>query len=53
MVVGQQRCFPEKAFDVLRTASQHRNIKLRERCAELIASITGEVPPEGRIRPRG
>nr|WP_126932051.1 GAF and ANTAR domain-containing protein [Streptomyces sp. NP10] len=52
VVVGQQRCTPEKAFDVLRTASQHRNIKLRELCAELIASITGEAPPEGRIQPR-
>nr|WP_228993646.1 GAF and ANTAR domain-containing protein [Streptomyces sp. DH8] len=53
VVIGQQRCSPEKAFDVLRTASQHRNIKLRDLCAELIASITGEVPPEGRIQPRG
>ncbi|WSV73393.1 GAF and ANTAR domain-containing protein [Streptomyces anulatus] len=53
VIVGQQRCTPEKAFDVLRTASQHRNIKLRELCAELISSITGEVPPEGRIQPRG
>lgn len=53
VVVGQQRCSPDKAFEVLRTASQHRNIKLRELCAELIASIAGEGPTEGKIQPRG
>ncbi|MFH9613522.1 ANTAR domain-containing protein [Streptomyces pratensis] len=52
VVVGQQRCTPEKAFEILRTASQHRNVKLRVICAELLASITGGTPPEGRFRPR-
>ncbi len=52
VVVGQQRVTPERAFEVLRTASQHRNVKLRVLCAELIASITGEKPPEATIRPR-
>lgn len=53
VVVGQQRRTPEKVFDILRTASQRRNIRLRELCAELIAGITGETPSEGRIQPRG
>jgi GAF domain-containing protein len=53
IIVGQQRCTPEKAFEVLRTASQHRNVKLRVLSAELITSITGALPAEGRIKPRG
>ncbi|MDQ1033751.1 GAF domain-containing protein [Streptomyces sp. V3I8] len=52
VIVGQQRCTPEKAFEVLRTASQHRNVKLRDLCAELITNIAGVPPAEGRIQPR-
>ncbi|SEG87251.1 GAF domain-containing protein [Actinacidiphila yanglinensis] len=44
VIMGQQRCTAQKAFEVLRAASQHRNIKLRDLCAELVASITGEPP---------
>lgn len=53
VIMGQQRCTAEKAFEVLRTASQHRNVKLRELCAELITNIVGVQPPDSRIRPRG
>jgi GAF domain-containing protein len=53
VIMGQQRCAPEKAFEVLRTASQHRNVKLRELCAELITNIVGVHPADSRIRPRG
>lgn len=53
VIMGQQRCTPEKAFEVLRTASQHRNVKLRELCAELITNIVGVQPAAGRIQPRG
>ncbi|BBA95445.1 putative transcription antitermination regulator [Actinacidiphila reveromycinica] len=52
VIMGQQRCTAEKAFDVLRAASQHRNIKLRELCAELIASITGQPPASEELHPR-
>ncbi|MFE9768843.1 ANTAR domain-containing protein [Streptomyces sp. NPDC005808] len=52
VIMGQQRCTPEKAFQVLRTASQHRNVKLRDLCAELIASITGQPPAEDELHPR-
>lgn len=53
VIMGQQRCTTQKAFEVLRAASQHRNIKLRDLCAELVASITGE-PPTGNdeLHPR-
>jgi GAF domain-containing protein len=52
VIMGQQRCTPDQAFDVLRTASQHRNIKLRDLCAELIAGITGRPPASEALRPR-
>jgi GAF domain-containing protein len=52
VIMGQQRCTPEQAFHLLRTASQHRNIKLRDLCAQLITAIDGEVPRETELRPR-
>jgi transcriptional regulator with GAF, ATPase, and Fis domain len=52
VIMGQQRCTPDQAFDVLRAASQHRNVKLRDLCAELIASITGQPPADDALRPR-
>lgn len=52
VIMGQQRCTADEAFKVLRTASQHRNVKLRDLCAELIASITGGPLPDKGVRPR-
>lgn len=53
IIMGQQRCAPDEAFDILRNASQHRNVKLRALCANLIANITGGTPPAGgQLRPR-
>jgi GAF domain-containing protein len=54
VIMGQQRCTPEEAFQILRTASQHRNVKLRDLCAALIAGISGEKPSQdnGGLRPR-
>jgi GAF domain-containing protein len=45
IIMGQQRCNATEAFDLLRKASQGRNLKLATIAAELITSITGE-PPE-------
>jgi GAF domain-containing protein len=36
IVMAQRRCSPEKAFGILRTVSQRRNIKLRTVAAELV-----------------
>lgn len=47
VLMGQQRCTAEEAFGILRTASQHRNIKLRDLCADLVTNITGTPPPDG------
>jgi len=41
VIMVQQRCGPGRAFELLRSASQHRNVKLRELCAQLIARYGG------------
>ena len=48
IVMGQQRCTATEAFDVLRKASQARNVKLNVVAAELITSITGRPPQPPR-----
>ncbi|MFI1596500.1 GAF and ANTAR domain-containing protein [Streptomyces venezuelae] len=44
VIMGQKRCTAEEAFAVLRAASQHRNIKLRDLCTQMITSLTGKSP---------
>jgi GAF domain-containing protein len=51
VIIGQQRCTAEAAFNILRAASQHRNIKLRDLCAEMITSITGKPPTTNGLLP--
>jgi AmiR/NasT family two-component response regulator len=41
--MGQNRCTQEQAFDILRSASSHRNVKLRDLAAELVATV-GQGP---------
>ncbi|MET1153738.1 ANTAR domain-containing protein [Arthrobacter sp.] len=38
IIMGQNRCSHEEAFDLLKSASSSRNIKLRELAADLVAS---------------
>lgn len=47
VIMGQQRCTSEEAFAYLRTASQNRNVKLRDLCARLVESVSGTAPQEG------
>ena len=43
IIMGMQRCTPNTAFDILRTASQHRNIPVRQVAADLVTKTsTGE-----------
>jgi GAF domain-containing protein len=51
VVMGRHRCTADAAFDILRSASQHRNIKLRDLCAELITDLTGRPPATSELRP--
>ena len=33
-------------FEVLRTASQNRNVKLRDIAAEIVTAVSGQPPPD-------
>ncbi|GAA1179298.1 GAF and ANTAR domain-containing protein [Nesterenkonia xinjiangensis] len=44
IVMAQNRCSQEAAFEILQTASSHRNVKLRDLATELVASIGQPVP---------
>lgn len=57
IVISNRRCSPDEAFTYLRTASQNRNIKLRDVATELVQTMTrrsrvtagrarGGTPPE-------
>lgn len=52
VVMGQNRCTAQEAFTILRSASRHRNIKLRDLCRELITGVTGRPPDPPDLRPR-
>ncbi|MFD8064115.1 GAF and ANTAR domain-containing protein [Streptomyces cyaneofuscatus] len=53
IIMNQRRCTAEEALATLRSASQHRNVKLRDLCAQLVGSISGSMPPGGpQVRPR-
>lgn len=44
IIMGQNRCTATDAFEILRRASQHRNIKLRAVAAEIVTRVSGEPP---------
>jgi GAF domain-containing protein len=46
VIMAQQRCSPETAFDLLRQRSQNSNRKLRDIAAELILRFTGTQPTQ-------
>lgn len=54
IVMGQQRCTASVAFDLLRQASQHRNVKLRQVASDIITNVTGQPPqPPPTFKTRG
>lgn len=47
IIMGIQRCRADVAFDILRTASQHRNVPVRDVAADLVAKTsTGTEDPQ-------
>jgi hypothetical protein len=46
VIMGQSRATRDQAFEVLRAASQSRNLKLREVAALIIQSVTGHPPAD-------
>lgn len=44
IVMGQNKCSQSEAIAILKTASSHRQMKLRALAAEMVANVTDEVP---------
>lgn len=51
VIMAQQRCTATDAFAILRAASQHRNIKLRQVAEQIITGITGRPPQPPPFNP--
>ena len=48
IIMAQERFTAAQAFEILRAASQNRNVKLREVAASIVTNISGE-PPQGPV----
>lgn len=46
VIMGQNRIPQEQAFAILRAASQHQNVKLRDVARTVIENLTGHAPSE-------
>ena len=42
--MGQEHWTQRQAFAALRSASQNRNVKLRELAQEIVSRVSGEAP---------
>jgi GAF domain-containing protein len=49
IIMGQNRCTADEAFELLRGISQNRNVKLRAVASEIVTSVSGQPPAD---RPR-
>ena len=52
VIMAQQRCTSHEAFDILRRASQSRNVKLRDVAAGIVTGISGRPPRQPSFRDR-
>lgn len=53
VIMAQNRCTADEAFDILRSGSSHRNIKLRDLAREIVTRVGGEPPnPPHRSAPK-
>jgi GAF domain-containing protein len=48
ILMAQQRCAADEAFELLRTVSQHRNRKLRDVAADIITRVSRQPPRAAR-----
>ncbi|WP_078607486.1 GAF and ANTAR domain-containing protein [Streptomyces flavidovirens] len=53
IVIASRRCTANEAMDILRRASQARNIKLRDLCHDMVAGAGGSPPLPGSFTSRG
>jgi GAF domain-containing protein len=44
VIMAQERCTQARAFEILRTASQHSNVKLRDVASAVVTRVSGEPP---------
>lgn len=44
VIMGQNRCSQEEAVEILKAASSHRNVKLRDLAADLLKDLDGAAP---------
>ena len=44
ILMGRNRCSQDEAVEILKTASNHRNVKLRDLATDLIASVSSAPP---------
>ena len=49
IIIGQNRCTADEAFEVLRSISQNRNVKLRDIAADMVTAVSGQ-PPSDELR---
>jgi GAF domain-containing protein len=52
ILMAQERCSATRAFEILRAASQHRNVKLREVAAGIVTAVSGSAPEPPQFRDR-
>ena len=46
VVMAENRCTAEDALAILRSASRHRKVKLREVASVIVEAVTGSPPRE-------
>lgn len=44
VIMSENRCTADQAFDMLRKISQNRNVKLRDVASEIVTAISGQPP---------
>lgn len=52
IIMAQERCSAAAAFDILRCASQNRNVKVRDLATEIVSTVGGKPPQPGTFQPR-
>ncbi len=46
VIMSQNRCTADDAFEVLRSISQNRNVKLRDIAADIVTAVSGQPPTD-------
>ena len=51
VIMGEERCTAQEAFELLRAVSQNRNIKLRQVAENVVSRVTGQAPQPPPFEP--